>query len=363
MDQATIERLFELIEQDPSLGPRIEAIREVSTSVRASEYHVTNACNLRCEGCWFFANEFDEATKDERDLDHLRAFIGRERERGVNTALLIGGEPTLHPKRVRAYVDGMDNVTISTNGIRPLPRDGFEDVMVAITLFGGGPLDDQLRGIRPNGSRFEGLLDQALENYRGDERAGFVLALTEEGIPHIEPTVRKIADEGHPLIFNYYSAYGTESPLFITNRRALLDEALRVQAAYSDTVLSHPHLIRALITGRSHGAEFGYDVCPSISFDHPDHAERRRNGNPTLPGFKTWAADCKTVEFCCTSGGCSGCRDSQAVSSWLMVSWTKFLGDVEELTLWLDVAERYWSQFSWSPFAAPQFRKVEAVQP
>lgn len=346
------EQVLRLLEEAPELADRLERVREYSTRIRASEYHITNACNLRCEGCWFFANDFDKATEDDRDEDHLRAFVISERARGVNTALLIGGEPTLFPRRVGVYVDEMEYVTISTNGIKPLPRSGFEDVMVAITLFGGGPLDDELRGIRPSGTRFDGLLGTALDNYRGDDRAGFVFAVTERGIDHIEPTVRRIADEDHPLIFNFYSSYGTDSPLFVADRQRLLDETLRVCDAYPDTVLSHPHYINAMITGESHGQRFGYDVCPSISSDHADHADRLKNGNPVLRGFNAWAPDLETVQFCCTSGHCGDCRDSQAVSSWLLVSWKQFLDSVDSLRTWIELAECYWSQFVWSPFSA-----------
>jgi hypothetical protein len=34
---------------------------------------------------------------------------------------------------------------------------------VGITLFGGGRLDDTLRGIKPNGGTFSGLFDAACE--------------------------------------------------------------------------------------------------------------------------------------------------------------------------------------------------------
>jgi hypothetical protein len=39
---------------DEALLQRFRAVRSFSRSVRASEYHITNACNLRCRGCWFF---------------------------------------------------------------------------------------------------------------------------------------------------------------------------------------------------------------------------------------------------------------------------------------------------------------------
>lgn len=105
-----------------------------------------------------------------------------------------------------------------------------------------------------------------------------------------------------------------------------------------------------MITGQSHWAHFGYDVCPSISISHPAHHGRLRNGNPVLPLFNTWAADLETVHFCCTSGHCDSCRDSQAVFSWLMVSPHHFLDDSEQLWTWVQIAESYLSQFIWSPF-------------
>src|SRR5437870_13911838 len=92
----SVERLAtRLSEADEDLLRRFRAVRTFSRSVRASEYHVTNSCNLRCRGCWFFTFEFDKATKDDMDLARLRDFIERERARQINAALLIGGRPTL----------------------------------------------------------------------------------------------------------------------------------------------------------------------------------------------------------------------------------------------------------------------------
>src|SRR5437773_9899446 len=93
---------------DEALLQRFRAVRSFSRSIRASEYHITNTCNLRCRGCWFFAFEFDKRTGDETRLEELKAFIERERARHINAALLIGGEPTLVPDRVAAFVDRME---------------------------------------------------------------------------------------------------------------------------------------------------------------------------------------------------------------------------------------------------------------
>jgi pyruvate-formate lyase-activating enzyme len=338
--------------EDEALLQRFRAVRSFSRSVRASEYHITNACNLRCRGCWFFTFEFDRETKDQTDLAKLRVFIERERARHINAALLIGGEPTLVPDRVMAFAQGMEYVTLSTNGLRPLPRAGFERVSIGITLFGGGDLDDELRAITPGGRTFTGLFETALRNYRDDPRVIFNYAVTVRGVEHIESTVRRIRDNGNRVTFNLYSEYHTDTPLQHSQERRLLDEVLRVAGAYPDAVVAHPYYLRALVTGGTEFGRFGYDVCPSVSWDHPGHAARRASANPTLPLFNVYGADLQTVQFCCTSGHCEGCRDSQAVQSWLLVSVRRFLDSEEGLRTWIELAESYWRQFVWSPYHA-----------
>lgn len=345
------QRVTDILAERPDLGVRLAAVRSFGHKVRNTEIHLTGACNIRCDGCWFFAHEFDTAVHDVRDIEQLRGFVRGLRDSGVTSALLIGGEPTLVPKGIEPFVEYLDYVTISTNGLLPLPREGFEDVGIAVSVFGGGPLDDELRAIYPNGRRFSGLIDKALQNYAGDPRVTFVYALTEPGIPHIEPTVRKMAENGNLISFNFYSHYGSDDALRQPEGRRLLDEAQRVKELFPEAVVNHPHYIEALITGTSHGASFGYDVCPSISVDHPAHADRLVNGNPVLPGFNVWGADLETVQFCCTSGHCTDCRDSQAVHSWLLTSMPYFLSGPEELEKWLGVAEGYWKQWYWSPFS------------
>jgi Radical SAM superfamily/4Fe-4S single cluster domain len=335
---------------DEDLLRRFHAVRAFGRTVRPSEYHITSACNLRCQGCWFFTYEYDKRTKDQTDLAALKAFIKRERGRHINSALLIGGEPSLVPDRVAAFVERMDHVTISTNGLRPLPRAGFERVSIGVTLFGGGPLDDALRAIRPDGRTFTGLFDKVLANYRDDPRVIFNYAITGRGVDEIDPTVRRIRDNGNRVTFNFYSEHHTDTPLSSSNSQRLLEAALRAQDDYPDTVVAHPYYIRALVTGSTEFGNFGYDVCPSVSWNHPDHAARRANGNPTLPLFNVYGADLETVQFCCTSGHCDGCRDSQAVQTWLLMSLRHFLTCHAMLGTWAELAESYWRQFIWSPY-------------
>lgn len=333
---------------DSELSERFNRLRDIGRRVRSSEYHLTNACNIRCQGCWFFEFDFDTRTKEPADIKVWRQFAAEQVDRGITSALLIGGEPTLYPDRIAAFVDAMEFVTISSNGLSEFPTLGFENVAVALTLFGGAGLDDKMRAIKPNGDRFAGLFDRALLNFKDDPRATFIYAIDPSATNVIDETIRRIADNGNLVSFNYYSDYRCNDPLRHDGEKRLLDAALDAVDRYPETVLSHPYYIRALITGQTEWGKFGYDSCPSISVDHPAHKERLRNGNPVLPGFNSYAADTKEITFCCTSGHCETCRDSQAIHSWLMTNFRRFLRMDDGLRLWIEFSESYWKQFIWS---------------
>ncbi len=344
--KGAVARLRKLLERAPSLSPRLKRVRSIARQVRASEYHLTNACNLRCKGCWFFAYDFDHGSKEEKSLAAWQRFAKREHERGITAPLLIGGEPTLVLDRVAAFAAEMPFVTLSTNGVRPVPVEGLEKIGVAITMFGGSGLDDELRGVSPSGRPLTGLFEAALSHYRLDKRVCFIVALTPESTAVLEDTAVRIEDNGNRLSFNYYSPHG-ESVREADDDKRLLDVALAVRDRHPEAVTSHPYFIKTLITGKSHFGSFGYDVCPSISVDHEAHAQRKRNGSPHLPLFNSYAADAETINFCCTSGRCDSCRDSQAVYSWLLGSLPEFLGSVSDLEGWIELAEDYWRQFPW----------------
>lgn len=75
--------------------------------------------------------------QEETDLKKWEAFIDREKARGVNLAILIGGEPTLCMDRVEAFYKRIPSYC-ATNGLIKVPRDRFPDMMVGISLWGGG---------------------------------------------------------------------------------------------------------------------------------------------------------------------------------------------------------------------------------
>ncbi|WP_370942324.1 radical SAM protein [Amycolatopsis sp. cg5] len=347
--ERVLSRALELVAGDPALQERLLRLTGFSRGVRTAEVFVTDACNLRCKGCWFFAHGMDTDSVEIRDLDTIREFARGLRTSGVTHTLLLGGEPALVPDRLRVFAETLPYVTVVTNGTRPVPRDGLENVNVAVSLWGGGPIDDQLRGHRPNGGEVKGLFQCGLDAYKDDPRAVWIYTISEFGIPYMEDTVAAIAENGNQVNFGFYSDYGTDPEARISESRRAIDEMIRIQEKYPDVVIGHPYYFETLVTGSSHWADFGYQTCPSISVDHPAHADRLADGHPVLRGFNTYRTD-HTVQFCCTSGDCNGCRDSQAVWTWLLVNMHRFLRDASQLELWVTLAENFYRQFYWSAY-------------
>ena len=123
-----------------------ERYRRISSlNIRSSIYDVTNRCNLRCKGCFFFSSGEHQAAPEEMDIKKWEDFIDREKESGVNLAILIGGEPTLCMDRVEAFNKRLPTYC-ATNGLIKVPREKFPDMMVGISLWGSGEDEKVLRG-------------------------------------------------------------------------------------------------------------------------------------------------------------------------------------------------------------------------
>lgn len=339
--------------ENPDISSRIRAIQDIASKVRTSQYFLTRGCNIRCKGCWFFGYGLDKAGEDQRDLTEIDRFLEAEKARGMTAALILGGEPTLVPKKIERFVQALPYLTVVTNGWRPLPVQGFENVAVAVSVFAGLKSDDAFRAIRPDGQAFSGLFETALKNYRNDPRVAFVYAITEQSADEVVPTIRRIQDNGNLAVISYYRFYkGVNAHENEAATSRLLDQALLAKALMPETVTSTPYLIKTLLSGKTEWGTFGGDTCPTVCVDHPSQQDRAKNGHPTLPGFRAYAQDLKTINSCCTSGDCGTCRDSQAITSWLMINARKFFTSETGIRNWLEHCEGYWRSFIWSPFHA-----------
>ncbi len=310
-------------------------------NIRSSIYDVNNRCNLRCKGCFFFSSDEDKVADEERDLAKWETFIDREKARGVNLAILIGGEPSLSLDRVDAFYQRIPTFC-ATNGLIKVPRDRFPDMMVGISLWGTEEDEIQLRG--------KDTFAISSKNYAGDAYTYYLYTITPRQLGKTEQIVRKIRDIGvkvhMQLLSNDEEVDGFSwQPEELIDIRAEMDDMLD---RYPDTVISSKYYHQVITTGKMLGRPFGWNECPSVteSFDNRDPQPKR------LIHFIRWASDLTTTHRCCTSEtrDCRTCKDGAAHMSWIMVNKRAHMRSTEDFQNWIEVYEMFAKLYRFIPW-------------
>jgi len=310
-------------------------------NIRSSIYDVTNKCNLRCKGCFFFSSDEHKAAAEEMDTQKWEAFIDREMDRGVNLAILIGGEPTLYLDRVEAFYKRLPTFC-ATNGLIKIPRDRFPDMMLGISLWGDEADEKILRG--------KDTFSISSKNYEGDPHVYYLFTLTPKQIGKIENIIRKIRDIGLKvhlqLLSNDEGVDGFSwQPEQLEAIRFEMDDMLD---RYPETVISSKYYHEIITTGKMLGRSFGWNECPSVTqpLDTRDPQPKR------LIEFIRWASDLNTMHRCCTSEtrDCSSCKDGAAHMSWVMVNKRAHIRTTRDLQNWIEVYEMFAKLYQFIPW-------------
>jgi hypothetical protein len=305
--------------------------RIAKLNIRSSIYDLTNRCNLRCKGC-FFSSSGEHHVREEMDIKKWEQFIDKEKNRGVNLAILIGGEPTLCMDRLAAFYKRLPTYC-ATNGLIKVSREKFPDMMVGISLWGGGEDEKVLRG--------KDTFAISSKNYEGDPYTYYLYTVTPKQVGKIEPVIKRIRDVGLKvhlqLLSNDESVDGfswREGEL--RDLRSEMDEMLD---HHPQTVISSKYYHEVITTGMMQGRRFGWRECPSVteSMDNRNPKARR------LIHFYRWAADLQTVHRCCTSAtrDCATCKDGAAHMSWIMVNKRAHMKTTRDMQNWIEIYEMF----------------------
>lgn len=310
-------------------------------NIRSSIYDLTNRCNLRCQGCFFFSSDEHKAADEEMDIRRWELFIDKEKERGVNLAILIGGEPTLCLERVEAFYKRLPTYC-ATNGLIKIPRDRFPDMMVGLSLWGDEQDEKILRG--------KDTFAISSKNYEGDPYAYYLYTITPRQVGKIEKVIRKIANIGLKVHMQLLSNDAGVDGFFwseekLRDIRSEMDDMLD---KYPKTVISSKYYHQIITTGKMQDRVFGWKECPSVTepLDNRDPKPKR------LIHFIRWASDLKTMHRCCTSAtrDCSTCKDGAAHMSWVMVNKRAHVTTSQALQNWIEVYEMFAKLYRFIPW-------------
>ncbi len=315
--------------RDPLLGTMHSAIRTAG-AIRSVSVDITEVCNLRCDGCYFFSEGMDQYKSSDSDLD---AFIERELARGTNFVTIVGGEPSLVLDRLAKLYKAF-KLSVATNGVQRIPHEGFEELPIGVSVWGNQHTDTQLRG----GGKLD-VFSKALANYRDDPRAFFYYTVAPGHAHEVERVVERCIQNGNRVLFNFYGDLeGRGGELDFRSGFAEVHAAIDAMIdRYPEHILMTSRLAAVISTGTLFGEPWGHATCASISADNPVNAERIRNGNPYSPHFRAYNADLTSTRRCCTaiSRDCNSCFDTWQHFSWVMLNLRKHRRSQWDFTQWL----------------------------
>jgi hypothetical protein len=308
--------------------------------MRSSIYDVNNTCNLRCKGCFYYSSG-QNLVDDVADLGVIKEFVEREKERGVNYAILIGGEPSLSLDRLDVWYDNV-KCSSATNGVRRIPRERYPEMRIGISLWG-----DEEDEIRLRGKNTFGI---SLEHYRGDDNTYYLYTITPQTIDKMESVTRKIEEAGLRVHYQLFSNDSNVEGMDWSDDlyRKVRDEMDRMLETYPHVVVSSKYYHQVLTTQKMLGRRFGWPECPSVS----DAVDDREPRPKRLMGFNSYASDLRTIHRCCTSvtRDCSTCHDGAATMSWIMVNKREHMGSPEDFANWVDVTHMFAKLYEYIPW-------------
>lgn len=186
---------FSDILADPRISERWQKVKKWFF-LRESTYDMTNRCNIRCNGCYYYEGD-KQFARENKDPEAWRQLMQAEKARGITYVVLAGAEPSLVPELCKVCYQEMPLGAIATNGLIRMPES--IQYKIHISVWGS---DETSLAIR----KAKNMLERQIENYRGDPRAVFVYTFTRENIDQAGPVARALAAEGCRLTFNMFSA-------------------------------------------------------------------------------------------------------------------------------------------------------------
>lgn len=228
-----------LFAQYPALKARYELVRRMAGHMHPSQYDVSDICNLKCEGCLYFAGTDRSGTHEEISPDAIDRFFAGEAARGVNFAQLGGAEPALSRTKLKIIAKHIPRGLIFTNGT--IPIDKAIRYRIHISIWG---LDDEARILRKADS-----FKKALKLYAGDDRAIFVLTINRQNLNSILPVARICHLSGVKLSFSHFSP--TEqyaAPHLSSDYMRVSSEGQSLALGSDDLVRAHDEIALAMAT-------------------------------------------------------------------------------------------------------------------
>lgn len=311
---------------EPATHERWDKVRRYFF-LRESTYDMSNRCNLRCEGCYYYNGEKQFAAEN-RDPTAWRQLLEAEKARGITFVVLAGAEPSLVPELCAACHQIIPLGAIASNGLKPIPRE--IDYRIHISVWGN---DETSLAVR----KAPEMLERQLKNYHEDPRAVFVYTFTPHNIEQAREVAVILADHGQQMTFNMFSApVGYTGPLrhdgeSLSRTRAMMD---RLLSEYPRTVLFSRYNMVAHTSGQALHELFG---CSYPRMNPSTDIGLGRS-------FRQYRTDLqwdRDAACCVPDTDCADCRHYAAGSAVVTARMFRHASDPVTFAAWLDYVDTY----------------------
>jgi MoaA/NifB/PqqE/SkfB family radical SAM enzyme len=317
---------FSDILKDAEIKDRWEKVRQYFF-LRESTYDMTNRCNIRCEGCYYYEGE-KQFAEENADPEAWRRLMEQEKARGITYVVLAGAEPSLVPERCRVCYGVISLGTIASNGLRRIPADVA--YRVHLSVWGNDQTSLRIRNAKH-------MLERQADNYQGDQRAVFVYTFTRENVEEIYDVMDFLSKKSCRVTFNIFSApvgYLGSLRHDEASLRRVRTATMRLLRDYPDHVLFSPYNVSA------HTNEYGLHDLYGCSYPRMNPSKAVGLGR----SFRQYRADLtwdREVSCCVPDTDCKDCRHYAAGSAVVTARLFRHATDPETFSAWLDYADTY----------------------
>ena len=311
---------------DPEIGDRWEKVRKYFF-LRESTYDMTNRCNIRCEGCYYYVGE-KQSAGENRDPEAWRRLMKDEKARGITYVVLAGAEPSLVPELCEVCYQEIPLGAIASNGIKRMPAS--IDYKIHISVWGNDETSFKVR-------RAKNMLLKQIDNYKGDPRAVFVYTFTRENIDEIHEVIDILAQHECRITFSIFSSpVGYAGPLRHTEESLMHTRKtiMNLMSAHPENVLFSPYNVVA------HTHSHGLHDLFSCSYPrmNPSTAIGLGRSFRQYRTDLTWDRD---VACCVPDTDCYDCRHYAAGSAIVTARLFRHATDPDTFKSWLDYVDTY----------------------
>ncbi|HOG09337.1 MAG TPA: hypothetical protein PKW92_00390 [Smithella sp.] len=310
----------------PEVKARWEKVRKYFF-LRESTYDMTNRCNIRCDGCYYYEGE-KQFAKEVGDVEAWRALMRAEKARGITYVVLAGAEPSLVPELLEVCYQEMPLGSIATNGFRKIPPSvGYK---LHISVWGSDETSLKIR-------KAKNLLKKQIENYENDPRAVFVYTFTRNNIDEVNEVTEELAAHDCKLTFNVFSA-----PVGYAGNLRHDDASLeQTRQTMIELLNQYPrNVLFSVYNAIAHTHRKGLHDLYSCSYPRQNPSQDIGLGR----SFRQYRTDLnwdRSVACCVPDTDCADCRHYAAGSAVVTARLYRHVTNLATFKSWLDYVDTY----------------------